>query len=114
MADAAAPASGRAGQVWRWSSRLGALVASSFGAAFCAFAAQTLLARHLAIAEYGFVVSLLALAGLLSPLVAFGLQWFWVQARGEEGPRGERWVAASFPLILATNLAALAVFAAYL
>lgn len=89
------------------------LFGGTFGSAIFAMAGQLLLARSLSIADYGRLAAVLAAVNLLSPVAAFGVNWFWVQIFGREGYRGYRWIAPSLSLLAVTNLISLAGLAVY-
>lgn len=89
------------------------LFGGTFGSAIFAMGGQLLLARSLSVADYGRLAAVLAAVNLLSPVAAFGVNWFWVQIFGREGYRGYRWIAPSLSLLAVTNLISLAGLAVY-
>jgi O-antigen/teichoic acid export membrane protein len=68
--------------------------------AFIAFLTQVLLARHLAIDNFGQFSSALATIAIIAPLAGFGISQFWLQIFGEEGYSAFRWLKGSFQFIL--------------
>jgi O-antigen/teichoic acid export membrane protein len=90
------------------------LFGGTFGSALFALCAQLILARFLSVADYGRLATVLAAVNLLSPIAAFGVNWFWIQAFGREGYGGLRWIRPSYALLAITNTVSLAALAGYI
>jgi O-antigen/teichoic acid export membrane protein len=94
-------------------SDIAVLLGTTFGSAILVFLTQLILVRIISITEYGQLVALLALINLMTPLSAYGVNFLWVRAFGEEGWEGFRWLRPSARLLTLTCAVATFVLVTY-